>query len=182
VLWCLESQYQRIAAAETSFQRYVKTEKRACGILGTGSERRHQPNEVDYYHKTIEGLVHLEEFSKTFTRELTFEVACRIRGRQRVFDETYNSMPREIALKKVELALELDDFIGWRRWFRIAAEDMDGQFLEIRAARRRFFDCDPDGDHGCDIDLEKARTDEPIDWDINEPTIGPHARLDSDDD
>lgn len=50
--------------------------------------------------------------------------------------------------------------------FRAAATDMD--------QRKRLFNFDIDQeDVGCDIDLERWRYDEVIDWYVDEPWIGP---------
>jgi hypothetical protein len=46
----------------------------------------------------------------------------------------------------------------------------------------RLFECDSDGQHGCDIHLERARIDEPINWDVNEWMIGPQDLLSIDED
>jgi hypothetical protein len=173
VVWSLESQYQRIMAAETTFQQYIKAEKMKWGMLEADRQRGKTTHATNTHQKMAEGLVHLENFASTFTRDLAFQVTCNLRDRRRVFDEIYSTMPREMALKKVEMTLEMDNYEEWRGWFRTAAEDMDKQFLEIRAARRALFECDSDGHHGCDVDLETARIDEPVDWDVNERIIWP---------
>jgi hypothetical protein len=43
-------------------------------------------------------------------------------------------------------------------------EDLDAQYLQIREARKHLFDWDVLNQRGCDIDLEKSRCDDKIDW------------------
>jgi hypothetical protein len=55
--------------------------------------------------------------------------------------------------------------------FKELVDDMDSQYLQIRKARLGLFDFDIDGMPACDIDLEKVRCDEMVDWRIQEPQI-----------
>ncbi len=55
--------------------------------------------------------------------------------------------------------------------FKEVIDDMDSQYFQIRKARLGLFDFDIDGMPTCDIDLEKARCDEMVDWKVQEPEI-----------
>ena len=49
---------------------------------------------------------------------------------------------------------------------------MDDQHLQIRELRKALLDFDrPDGDHGCELDLELWRFDEKIEFDVQEPNV-----------
>ena len=61
------------------------------------------------------------------------------------------------------------DFI---RVFKRAFDEIDVQYLRIRAARNVLFEYDKSGEISFKIDVEAWRCDEPVDWDAHEPLFG----------
>ncbi|KAE9373640.1 hypothetical protein N431DRAFT_465918 [Stipitochalara longipes BDJ] len=126
-------------------------------------------------------LLNLEDYAKSFVRDVPYDIRFQIRKQQRKFDLIYASLEREVLMRKLSEALEIDrpttHPLAWKTWFMAAVDDMDKQYLEIRKARKELFDYDPanDQNHGCDIDLELWRCDEMIDWTVDKPQLKPCA-------
>jgi hypothetical protein len=52
---------------------------------------------------------------------------------------------------------------------------LDAQYLEIGNARKELFAWDISDDKGCEIELERYRCDEMVDWSVNEPPLLPQV-------
>lgn len=79
---------------------------------------------------------------------------------------------REINLTTLERSYDYKDWTRYVEIFKQLVNDMDTQYLEIRAARKALFDHDTLGERGCDIDCESWRCDEKVKWDVYEPFFG----------
>lgn len=62
---------------------------------------------------------------------------------------------------------------------RSMIDDLDRQYLKIRAARKKHFIWDVLGDWMCKIDAEEWRDDEMVNWKINEDEEDPLSLLGS---
>jgi hypothetical protein len=65
--------------------------------------------------------------------------------------------------------------------FKVAVDDFDSQYLKICSARKELFTWDSSpGDPGCNIQIDEAPLhDELIDWNFDEPHIGPASEAGS---
>lgn len=106
---------------------------------------------------------------------------------QRHWDLAYDNLPRETMLRGFAILMEQiatrntrdrwgEDIAldGWGEGicdlFKKLVDDMDRQYLEIRAARKELF-ADDIAIFGVKIDLQKSRCDEMVDWSVDEPDM-----------
>lgn len=173
----LEPQYRRIAQASAAMAEFVKANKSSFIHL--------YPDFSSFGDPTKELLaacmVFLEEYAASFVRDIPMSTRLTIRQNQRHFNFLYESMEREVLVKKLsEVVLDMEQHmvneLPWKTWFMTAVDDMDKQYLEIRKARKELFDFDRADDeaYGCDIDLELWKCDEMIDWTVDEPKLEPY--------
>lgn len=91
---------------------------------------------------------------------------------QRRIDLAYDISKRDLLLKQMQDILEargsVDRFVAA---FQEVVDDMDGQYLRIRAARHALFG---DGDPRCDMEIQFP-CNELVDWKVNEPSLEPAA-------
>jgi hypothetical protein len=88
---------------------------------------------------------------------------------------------RDQIVRELDLLLEsYGPFTTFTDLFRKVVDDLDTQYLQIRKARKELVDYNVSGPK-CDIDLEKARCDEMIDWDAEAPRITVPEKPDIDD-
>lgn len=113
----------------------------------------------------------LEDYAKSFERDMPLSVKILIREQKRRFESYYDCLPRDQALKRLGTMLLHRDWREFVHYFKIAVDNMDTQYLEIRASRKESFKHDLGAldQRGCDIDLEMNRCDEMVDWSIKEP-------------
>lgn len=114
----------------------------------------------------------LEEYVRSFDRDIPFRIKQLVNIAGQSFSLTYANLQCEQDLKHIKGMLverrALPDIIPR---FRSVVDELDAQYLAIRAARRALFDHDIT-DSGCDIDCEIWRCDEKIDWLVLEPLVG----------
>ncbi|KAN0098368.1 hypothetical protein V8E51_014031 [Hyaloscypha variabilis] len=178
VLDYLELQYQRIVHVSRAVAEFVKALKTEGMDFSPKAEITHGSN--SYLLATC--LLFLEDYAKSFVRDVPPYIRVKIRRQQLRFDLIYAPLEREVLMKKkLSDALNLDILrirpMPWKNWFKAAVDDMDKQYLRIRKFRKELFEFDPacDQDRGCGIDLELWRCDEMVDWTVNEPVLNPHS-------
>ncbi|KAF4630323.1 hypothetical protein G7Y89_g7819 [Cudoniella acicularis] len=180
ILSYLEPQYQRICLAAQNTAEFVKANKRESGRkIFCASGIAHMMHNTKAPFATAS--IYLEGYAESFKRDLTEETRMQIRCEQRKFNLSYAHLPREKLLKELNDILETSSYnkflydLSWARFAVLckkAIDDMDRQYLEIREARKRLFEYDG-AQYEPEIDIEAWRCDEPINWDVNEPEIGP---------
>jgi hypothetical protein len=78
-------------------------------------------------------------------------------------------MAREIWLQQLDQFLEAREAFQEKKFlqiYKLVVDDMDRQYLSMRKARKQLYDCD---DNLFDrIDLETWRSDEMINWNVDE--------------
>jgi hypothetical protein len=157
----------------TSLLGFIKDEKKAGSLLdqrppdGSDSNPR-------YSVYAVNGVEILEDLAIAFKRHDTPSVRTETRQNQCKLDQLHQILERETILRNLSSALEQDDFQHFAKWFKIVASDMDAQYLKIRELRKELFKWDVLNQRDSDIDLELTRCDEPIDWSVKEPEMGPH--------
>ncbi|KAE8447265.1 hypothetical protein EG329_010959 [Mollisiaceae sp. DMI_Dod_QoI] len=174
----LERQYARISAAAATMVEMIKPEKRVGGLFDTTrgrTSRTELPKHLAFF------LVALERYGKTFDRELTEAMMVDIRLRPREWENAY-SLPREQYFKQLCSILEFgrstryhnpSEFVAI---FKIAMDEMDTQYLEIRQLRKDLFKDDPadlKSKYNNDDFIQPSWCDEEIDWTIHEPELFP---------
>ena len=94
---------------------------------------------------------------------------------QHKFDLGYSVLKRDVLLKRLSDAIDTEkgEFFSdtFLVWAKLAIDDMDSQYLRIRAARKTLFDHDDTKDFNRDIDLELQLCDEMANWNFTEPKI-----------
>ena len=110
----------------------------------------------------------LEDFAATFRRDMPDIIRQNFRIYQQVkqlFDPP-NSIPRrDRYIEDLTSAFQRQSYTRFRKAFKLAASDMDAQYLEIRQARQELFKYDREGtDRDCDIDIQELGLDERINW------------------
>lgn len=169
VLEFLERQFGRIRAASDAIVEFVKLQKRQNGNAILSPSIIHTSfNLVDY----MEALILMEEYAEAFSRELTLSTKRAMRIRKGTIEYRYESMTRERAMKKCEVALRFSDRFLFNQNFQIAINDMEGQYREILEAREKLYS----GDLSSTIPDIKIQTLLPIelwqiDWQLPEPEV-----------
>ncbi|KAF4625445.1 hypothetical protein G7Y89_g12725 [Cudoniella acicularis] len=199
VLEYLEPQYQSIVRCASNISIFIKENKaRNCSFdpdfkaSDVASSRNYNLGSA---------MLLLEEYAASFKRDMPAGSRDAIRASQRLFDLAYSTLPRESLMKRlIKLLDEISTYktsrvvkkkhrtrmrisetgiygekvIEFIQNFKVAVDDMDRQYLAIRAARKALFmnDMYEDDIHG-KIDLELSRCDEKIDWGVLEPKTGP---------
>ena len=177
VIEFLEPQYRRITKASMVLADFVKRGK-VPGCLFDNIH--HSASQFDIEELGC-GLVVLENYSKSFVRDMPESLRGYIRANQRHIDRGYSFLPSQMVIKHLGNLLEGycngenrpycrgADFI---ENFKLAVDVLDKEYLEIRERRKALFEHDT-GNWGCDIDLQRGLCDEKIDWSVNEPGMGP---------
>ncbi|ESZ94286.1 hypothetical protein SBOR_5354 [Sclerotinia borealis F-4128] len=120
-----------------------------------------------------EALVVLEEYAESFVRDIPHETRKQIARIRFEYQGHYDIMEREVAIRKlqkmvVDISGDLDyAILRFKEIYKIAANDMQKQYLEIRKARNGLFRDDVMGEvWECPIDLrmETGMEDQEIDW------------------
>jgi hypothetical protein len=171
VLNYLEEQYKRIVEAASSMVEYIKYEKREGKILDP-------MNEVGVFQIPTEDLANLslvlEDYAGAFRRSTTKETEIQMRILGKKYTSRYAFMPRELNMAQISQAFDNGDFDNILEGFRCAVDDMDTQYLEMRAARKKIFEFDILNERGCSINVEDCTlSDERINWAVREPEIYP---------
>jgi hypothetical protein len=177
VLDYLEPQYQKVVAATLALTNFIKENKQKGKIF--------DPNRCSMIDEDLAlAVILIEDLEQSFRRDMPHSTMAFIRGKQDQFELQYDVLPREALLKQMKLKFNQvmnnstervymeNEWISVVDLMKLAVEDMEAQYLEIRAARRRLFESDIKGDSECAIDVESSRCDEKIDWSVLEPDIG----------
>jgi hypothetical protein len=110
----------------------------------------------------------LESFAITFRRDMPDVVSRNFRIYQQVkqfFSPQNAILLRDRYMEDLKSAFRRQSYTQFRKAFKLAASDMDAQYLEIRQARQELFKYDREGtDRGCDIDIQELGLDERINW------------------
>jgi hypothetical protein len=168
VLQYLEAQYQRMLAASINIVEFIKREKRVGGLFeyaSGGSYYRHARG-----RKYEEALVLLEDYAKTFERDMPLEVRKVIRKQARYFQNIYSSMDAQLKLRALDILFEEEDLEGFIQLFKESFDLLDKRFLAIIASRKALFRSDIT-QRCCDIDPGISNCEERVDWEVNEPGI-----------
>jgi hypothetical protein len=169
----LEAQYQRMSDAALQVTEFVKAMKTAGSIFSPSAK---MIGYTAYHPIWVQGLVLLLEYAWSFERDVPSYIRHYVLARKSHLVYGHSIMQREQLVE--HLVGGLDHPLSFRytykyvEWFKEALDDMDKQYLEIRAARRALFDYDIK-EPGCSIDLELWRCDEMINWEVNEPMLCP---------
>ncbi|CZR65103.1 uncharacterized protein PAC_15003 [Phialocephala subalpina] len=180
----LDQQYGRISTAAMAMADLVKLEKRKRGLFGVTKSGR-PPHRFTYdLPRTMACfVVALKKYAKSFERELNYDMEVEIQLRSREWKHAYSMLPREQLLRKLDSLMEsgttpsnfpsVPEFVTT---FRLAMDDMDKQYLEIRRLRKLLFKDDPDGVAPrwySDDFFQPWLCDEMINWNVNEPDMSP---------
>ena len=109
-------------------------------------------------------LTLLEEYADSFQRDLTAEIKGHIKLGHFDFNDRYSLLEREVLVDLLFKSMKLNRPEDFMRRFKQALVDMNSQFREIRATRKKLFDWDIT-ETGCDIDLELGQSYQEVDWD-----------------
>jgi hypothetical protein len=169
----LEAQYQRMSDAALQVMEFVKAMKMAGSLFSASAKI----NGYTAYHPIwVQGLVLLLEYAWSFERDVPSYIRHYVLARKSHLEYGHSIMKREKLVEHLvgglEHPLSFRYTYKYVEWFKEALDDMDKQYLEIRAARRALFDYDIK-EPGCNIDLELWRCDEMINWEVNEPMLCP---------
>jgi hypothetical protein len=130
-------------------------------------------------YQVAEAVVVLQDYATTFSRDLDKTTRVLINLNRQDFEDQYVDLARERASRKLKSAMDRKDYCSVLEYFRVAAADMDQQYINIRNTGERLFDLHSDReDVGCDIDPEEGRYDETIDWYVDGPWMGPEKDSD----
>lgn len=159
VLNSLEPQYRRIQAARNAFPKlwnrpsHLKSTDPVRDILEALSGKHLEPKFVGQHFNNFEltALILLEQYAAALERDKPLSVQLHIRPFKKQFEALYRDMPREKALRRLDLAMETRSSSGFLRDIGIALGDMEDQYQSICAARRELFAADPDENFGSDI-------------------------------
>jgi len=185
ILEYLEPQYQRIMTASSNLVDFIKRNKRP-GDLFDAESIKCSCNRVSWrsssaatcdwdLHIMAEASVLLDQYAKSFRRDMPLRIQIEIRKQKKQIDGLYFQRDREGALIDLNRDIELcscDEFVSL---FKCAFEHMEKQRQEIREARKGLFTFDCANDRQTDIDLESLRCDDFVDFSVNEPLYCPLA-------
>lgn len=149
VLQYLERQYWRILQSSRDIHLCIRKHKRKYGLLDVNREREPSSDLISQgccastmEEKIANGCVLLEAYADTFKRDQTFATKATIARMQVEFDECYNAIPREIAIKEVLQAMRnFQD--GWNHntWagnFITAFDNMEISLRRYKNLEERF--------------------------------------------
>ncbi|ESZ93172.1 hypothetical protein SBOR_6451 [Sclerotinia borealis F-4128] len=88
------------------------------------------------------------------------------------YQKEFENLQREVALRKCTEAYTNGNHESFLKYFKLAVDDMDAQYLEIRQARKGLFQWDLQRPgETTEIDVMPYRCDERIEWDKFEPDM-----------
>lgn len=160
----LEPQYKRITQSMRKLHSHIMAEKSFMGLFD--KDIADGPSLEETCEKSMEVL---EDAAKAFDRDLCWETKLLVRQNPTKYRLTKEDLPREKWLAKMgslfvvsfDECLDVDEFIVY---FKLAADDMQQQYMEIREARKNLLSLDvtKPGIH-VPTSIEK-HLEEPIDW------------------
>ncbi|KAI9646029.1 hypothetical protein NHQ30_005467 [Ciborinia camelliae] len=169
ILLYLEPQYQKIEQASHNLAQFMKEEKRSDGILNSHSPsfvlgRGLGANEM----KATQAIILLEDYSTSFNRQLDASTKLEIRRQKNYYAADFESLYRESLMRHITAAFENHWWDRFWELYKQVVDDMDSQYLEIRAARKKLYGFDLKSTPRI-IDIKPNLCDEKIDWDKVEP-------------
>lgn len=171
ILEYLQPQYERILGASAILNEFVKHEKVSRGIFTTTPSTREWEDPCDVY---LVATFLLQQYAKTFKREFPFALELDILTNKIRFERGYLDTKRNWLMDQLPFAIDDKDWFKFTKVFQEAVDDMDSQYLEIRAARRNLFKFDYSGETGCNFIVpELWGCDEMVNWGVNEPGMCP---------
>lgn len=135
----------------------------------------------------LQGLLVAERYAKAFVRDAPLATQMNIKRMQCRFHIQPPTSARDTSLRFLNDSLdeidgqgyiEREEWLEFANAFVCAIVDVDEQCLEIREARKKLYDNDDILCRG-NIDLELWRSDEMIDFYVDEPSIGADNEWDS---
>jgi hypothetical protein len=171
VIAYLEPQYQRLVLASNKIVTFIKSQKQINGLSDDGTLHTSEvvfENVDTYSHHFAEAIVFLEQFAAAFRRDVTSEVAIRIKMLQQRLDAMYRT-PTEAALTDLNKSEEEWYFKSYRSKFIALYKVLGQRFLTIRSARKDLFKKDQCNDWGCDIGLGLSWCDDEVDFSVKGP-------------
>jgi hypothetical protein len=178
VLDILEPQYYKIMKASDRLVEFIKEEKIPGGIFDVNESDTHY--ECCYYHgpkvQLATAVILLEDYISSFERQYSLDIRAELRLKR---EEMGLSDERSRIFEQLHSMVKLKDVEGFKKCYRAATDNLDRQYLEIRAARRGIFEFDilkePE-----DFNTEFSCCDEKVNWDINEPIFFPESERNDD--
>lgn len=157
----LEKQFQEVYEMATDIHQFINEEKHSNGLLHADRV----PEKEEFWR----ALLHFERYAKSFQRHVPPETAFEIRKQGKHFTNLYEGMRREQAMDHMQQDLDTYNFDRFMSSFKVAVDDMDEQFTEIRKARSELFKFDvlPTA---CNVDVEKFGWPygDKVDWEEDE--------------
>ncbi|KAG4435405.1 hypothetical protein IFR05_009112 [Cadophora sp. M221] len=170
----LEPQYQRMSAAVSHLVEFVKDEKCTGGIFDCyGYE---MDDAEDCLAKFSVAMLLLEDYDASFNRDISFYIKSIMRRNRTYYDQIYSERGIGAALmEQLNTAIEIQKFDGFIQDYKLAVNKLATLFLATQHARKQLFKWDPEvlDDRRCQIDPEIERSGDTIQWDVNEPSLGP---------
>ncbi|CAG8952678.1 hypothetical protein HYFRA_00008920 [Hymenoscyphus fraxineus] len=173
VLEYLENQYQRITKAAGDLSNFVLTQKSTYGLFDPNT--RHLPVYLngDTQSGVLTAMVLLENYSTSFKRDMPLETKMQCYSLDYSFSSLYGMMEPNFQFERVVRAFEASDLRDFVKWYQNAVDLFDEQYLEIRAARKQLFKFDMLEEFGVTLGPEDMHLIEHINWEVEEPEIGP---------
>ena len=164
----LESQYQRMSAASTNVLQFIKREKRVDGLFAyIEAANVYTP---EYRKKFVEALILIEDYAKTWERDMPLEVRKIIRDNGQQFEGIYMQTCTYQSLRFLNFAFEMGDLEACIDTFKKIFVALDNNYRAIMKARNFLFKWDVTG-RCCKLEVENKTYKEKIDWDVDEPDV-----------
>jgi hypothetical protein len=105
---------------------------------------------------------------------MPFNIRANLYGSigKRAFLNKYKYLPRETAMEKLMAQLDFKEVFFHQKEIQSLVQDMEDQYAEMRKARAHLFYHDTSAP-GVALSKDWVGLEERIDWNVNEPEIGP---------
>lgn len=165
----LDPQYRRIVSAMNKLHQFIQSQKTSLGFFDP------DVSDSDYLELICEqALEALEDTTESFRRDISSRMKLQLRKpetRATKYRFKYDDLPRERCIAQLATMFDhsADDMLPVNEFieiFKLAADDMQKQYMEIRQARKNLYSAD--GPERPDPYLyhehEGCGKDKPIDW------------------
>ncbi|KAK0123624.1 hypothetical protein ONS95_008640 [Cadophora gregata] len=118
----------------------------------------------------------LEEYDATLKRDMPFHIKVKFRQFRSQFKRVYAATGvGDALLEHLKFVLETGNYTSFIKFFKVAVDKMDNQYLEILRARQELFmwDVPTFNDRQYNIDPQPALSTDNVDWEHNEPELTP---------
>jgi len=168
----LEPQYKRIVGAAFQMSELIKEEKKTGGMFNRstafetiGLERFESVITILWkYANALSKRDMPKNIKKTFAR-------IRKRWRKLFYSSPREKCLRELKSLKVSKSGDEEEISRVITLIKAAVDDMDGQYLRIRAARKGLLEFDTLQQPGIDLGFELFGCDEMVNWSMAEPDM-----------